>query len=114
MNKFTRTLIATLAVAALPLISIAADASKKVGRAAFKRNMRTHKIGAPLAVRDKPVRGRAGIKQQGRFLQRMGAGVAVPYLGAARLHEMQLPIGLCPIQRVNAAQRAGLEGAGTD
>ncbi len=34
MNKFTRTLIATLAVAALPLISIAADASNKVARAA--------------------------------------------------------------------------------
>lgn len=34
MNKFTRTLIATLAVAALPLISIAADASKKVARTA--------------------------------------------------------------------------------
>lgn len=34
MNKFTRTLIATLAVAALPLISIAADASNKVARTA--------------------------------------------------------------------------------
>jgi non-heme chloroperoxidase len=34
MNKFTRTLIATLAVAALPLISIAADASSKVARTA--------------------------------------------------------------------------------
>ncbi|ARU27951.1 alpha/beta fold hydrolase [Cellvibrio sp. PSBB006] len=30
MNKFTRTLIATLAVAALPLVSIAAEASSKV------------------------------------------------------------------------------------
>lgn len=34
MNKLTRTLIATLAVAALPLISIAADASNKVARTA--------------------------------------------------------------------------------
>lgn len=34
MNKFTRTLITTLAVAALPLISIAADASSKVARTA--------------------------------------------------------------------------------
>ena len=34
MNKFTRTLIATLAVAALPLVSIAAEASSKVVRTA--------------------------------------------------------------------------------
>ena len=34
MNKFTRTLIATLAVAALPLVSIAADASSKIVRTA--------------------------------------------------------------------------------
>lgn len=34
MNKFTRTLIATLAVAALPLVSIAAEASSKIVRTA--------------------------------------------------------------------------------
>lgn len=34
MNKFTRTLIATLAIAALPLVSSAADASTKVTRTA--------------------------------------------------------------------------------